>query len=92
MKHCSLSHALTFVLLLLYSMLFTQPVSGSSITGSPHDLSANVYANDLRRIKTTAEFRICVFCHTPHHSTVLSGPSYPGPLWNREENTNAYTT
>ena len=58
-----------------------------SVLDSPHNLSAGSSAT----IKSTQEVRVCIFCHTPHHATLLSDPEYPGPLWSRPENTNTYT-
>lgn len=59
----------------------------SSIKNSPHDLSAGSSAT----IKAVVETRICIFCHTPHAATKLTyDPTYPGPLWSREENVSEY--
>lgn len=59
----------------------------AGVLDSPHNLSAG----SLAAIKATEETRVCIFCHTPHHATILSDPSYPGPLWSRQENANEYT-
>lgn len=57
-------------------------VDAMSVLNTPHNLAAS----GPGRIKSTEE-RVCIFCHTPHHSTKLSDLQYPGPLWVRQENT-----
>lgn len=77
--------AASFLLLLV---IFPMPSGHSaSVLDSPHNLSVASTAS----IKSTTEERICIFCHTPHHATLISDPNYPGPLWSREENFNVYT-
>lgn len=47
------------------------------IFDSPHNFSESRSAGSLD-FKSTSEERICIFCHTPHHS------NSEGPLWSRD--------
>jgi predicted CXXCH cytochrome family protein len=58
---------------LLALLVLPVPAGAISVVSSPHNLA------------TGGEKRICIFCHTPHHATLLSDPKYTGPLWNRDE-------
>ncbi len=75
------------VILLLAVMTQAAPAYAGGVLDSPHNLSVGSSA----RIKSSVEERVCIFCHTPHHATLLSDAEYPGPLWSRKENTNSYT-
>jgi len=54
--------------------------SPTSVVNSPHNLSVSGPGN----IKATSEQEVCVFCHTPHHSSPVK------PLWNRNLPPGAY--
>src|SRR5512140_691711 len=68
--------AFLFVGLLLGLLLATGAIAapGDGINTTAHDLSAGSYAAS----PADAQTRICIFCHTPHHSYKLS-PANGGP-------------
>ncbi|MCF6299151.1 MAG: hypothetical protein L3J01_04655 [Thiomicrorhabdus sp.] len=53
------------------------------IVNTKHNLSASGPGT----LKATTESRVCVFCHTPHGSTVAPN----APLWNRELSSATYS-
>ena len=66
-------------LLIGAALLLLIPTAAMAQAGAgfgPHDLSTN---------DTGA--RVCVFCHTPHGASTVSGP----PLWNHTLSTNTFT-
>ena len=69
---------ITVVLALLACPLLRGSAGAISVVGSLHD---------LRKYDSSGtEGRVCIFCHTPHHATLLQDTQYTGPLWNRDEN------
>ena len=63
------------------SLVFSAGVE--DIVNTKHNLSASGPGT----LKATTESRVCVFCHTPHGSTVAPN----APLWNRELSTATYS-
>ncbi|MCB1954298.1 MAG: hypothetical protein KDG55_01405 [Rhodocyclaceae bacterium] len=64
----------------------------SDIRATKHNFSATEVGRTTgsapsRNVVATSQTEVCVFCHTPHHSTTAA----PAPLWNRELGATAYT-
>ncbi|MBF0609745.1 MAG: hypothetical protein HQL55_01310 [Magnetococcales bacterium] len=83
-----------FVPFLLIGMSMVGSVAHSArqsdVRATKHNLSVNNYAGGpTRTVKATTETQICVFCHTPHGSTLQSG--LKSPLWNRQLSNQTYT-
>ncbi|MBN1956894.1 MAG: cytochrome C [Desulfuromonadales bacterium] len=57
----------------LVGLIILVPLSYGDILTTKHNLSVSGPGS----ITATAEDRVCVFCHTPHHATAVA------PLWNR---------
>lgn len=90
--------AVTLVLALGVAGAFAQWASttpagsfGKGIVGTPHDLRGSAYIGNgaVTGTNTTGngtETRICVYCHTPHHSYKSTDPNTFSsnylPLWN----------
>jgi hypothetical protein len=53
-------------------------------TDNPHNLS-----NSSSGIRASTETRICIFCHTPHH-TIQDATLINAPLWNHTLSTASY--
>lgn len=71
------------VMLVLVMWQPARPGGKGSIFESKHNLSAS----GPGEIKSPAETRVCIFCHSSHNT------SKEGPLWNRETSSqNAFTT
>ena len=51
----------------------------SDVSNTVHNLSMGTSDAD-RNVSAVSEQRICVFCHTPHHSNAVP----QAPLWNRK--------
>ncbi len=76
-------------------MAFASAAPGAGIVGSVHDFRGKSGMG-----KATAETRVCVFCHTPHHALLSSmteagggtatSPSYL-PLWSHSVNAESFT-
>lgn len=58
----------------------------SDITNTRHNFSTQAPLSGATAVN---EGRVCVFCHTPHHS--LKDSIATAPLWNRQASTAAYT-
>ena len=56
------------------------------IGASRHNLGAFGNPNNDSYFTTTATTEICVFCHTPHHTSTVGG----APLWNRAISTTSF--
>ncbi len=70
--------------------LESQAARMADVRRTKHNLSAVDYAGGpLRDVKANTETQICVFCHTPHGSTL--DPGVKTPLWNRALSTATYT-
>ncbi len=68
----------------LLSLATLSVVAGvEDIVNTKHNLSTSGPGT----LKATSESRVCVFCHTPHGSTVAPN----APLWNRTLSTAVYT-
>lgn len=61
---------------LLHELIYSQ-----SIVTSVHNLSASGPGSVI----ASSESEVCIFCHTPHHSSPM------GPLWNRSDPGIVYT-
>lgn len=69
--------------MVLASMLGISSAFAGSISGSPHDLSANALLDS----NTADNGEICVYCHTPHAAnTAFTG----APLWNKATPTGTF--
>jgi predicted CXXCH cytochrome family protein len=84
----------TLSLLFLTTVVIGNPAAGGtdSILYTRHNLSINAPAraatkrvwtdalreSDIRAAGSDGEERVCIFCHTPHHSSTTT------PLWSRE--------
>lgn len=62
----------TFVLILTVYVFFSSSVFAHSIVNTRHNLSAT----GTGPIRAVAEQEVCVFCHTPHSTQLVT------PLWN----------
>ena len=71
------------VLLLIFSPDTSGAAKVSDIRNTRHNLSSS----GLGTVKADSETKICVFCHTPHHSEDIPG----APLWNRKLSGATYT-
>jgi len=67
--------------LLLLVMLPGLAVAQTSVVTSKHNLSASGTGS----IKASSESQICVFCHTPHGSSIIA------QLWNKQTTSATYT-
>ncbi len=71
--------------------LFTLVIAGTAFAGviknSKHDLSSGSTGATVKAAATGGTTEICVFCHTPHTATTLSG----APLWNNLVTTQTFT-
>ncbi len=69
--------------ILIFTFLFSFPmlIYAQSIVNTVHNLSISGTGS----IKATQESEICIFCHTPHHSSPRK------PLWNRQDPGVTYT-
>lgn len=71
-------------LMIAASVFGVSTVFAGSISGSPHDLSANA----LLDTNSSDNGEICVYCHTPHAAnTAFTG----APLWNKATPTGTFT-
>lgn len=71
-------------LMIVASMFGVSSAFAGSISGSPHDLSANALLSSA----TADNGEICVYCHTPHAAnTAFSG----APLWNKATPSGTFT-
>ncbi len=68
------------VLVSLTVLIFLSEASFAGILTTKHNLSTSGQGT----ITATAEDRVCVFCHTPHHATSVT------PLWNRQQSGAVY--
>jgi len=58
---------------------------GTSVIDTPHNLNAGGGAHDIKAAPgSLTQGRVCIFCHTPHHSTDVM------PLWARELSAESY--
>jgi len=64
------------IALVISGELQAEDVAKRSIVNTAHNLSVTG-GSGPGRVASTSEERICIFCHTPHHSTA------DGPLWSR---------
>jgi predicted CXXCH cytochrome family protein len=72
---------LLFSGLLLVCSVYAARGAGNTVINSKHDLSATAPGP----IKAVSQNEICIFCHTPHHSTGQM------PLWNHAMSSATYT-
>ncbi|MDO9266459.1 MAG: cytochrome c3 family protein [Sulfurimonas sp.] len=71
-------------LMIVASVFGMSSAFAGSISGSPHDLSANALLSSA----TADNGEICVYCHTPHAAnTAFSG----APLWNKATPSGTFT-
>ncbi|MDT8337667.1 MAG: cytochrome c3 family protein [Sulfurimonas sp.] len=71
-------------LMIAASVFSVSSAFAGSISGSPHDLSANISLDSA----TADNGEICVYCHTPHAAnTAFTG----APLWNKATPTGTFT-
>ncbi len=80
-----MTHILTRLIIGIFLSLTTLSVVAGveDIVNTKHNLSSSGPGT----LKATTESRVCVFCHTPHGSTVAPN----APLWNRTLSTAVYT-
>lgn len=57
---------------------------GAGIIGSSHDLGTGLGYDVTGMANADARDRICIFCHTPHHSMTPAQAGGYSPLWNRQ--------
>ncbi len=74
------------VLILIGALAVGLAAASSSWSGSIIESKHNLSITGPGNIKSTSEDQVCIFCHTPHHSS-----NTVGFLWNRQEVTTVYT-
>lgn len=69
----------------LLALLTGLPLSAQITMNSPSN-KHNLSATGPGPVKTAATTEICIFCHTPHNSSVVT------PLWNQAMSSASYST
>jgi predicted CXXCH cytochrome family protein len=81
-----------------FAMATNQP-AGTGIVGTSHDLSSASGVGGSWGSGSAADGtmdRICIYCHTPHHSATIADAAADGityfPLWNHDNTALSYAT
>lgn len=91
--------AIGLLLALATVAMATNQAPGTGIVGTSHDLSSATGVGDSWGAGSAADGtmdRICIYCHTPHHSATATDATAKGltyyPLWNHDTTVLTYAT